>query len=110
MFQTTSKDHTYFHATRFSFTGSNHGLVVGFFSGRYDVPGQSAWTRDFMRDDRSWAPAGDFTPDASGFLAGTPIVVHMDYAGKIYYWSPVSGFGNDAEFSATLVYACDLTR
>ena len=110
VFQTTSKDRTYFHANRFSFTGSNHGLVVGFFSGRYDVPRQFAWSRDFMGGDRTWAPSGNYQPDASGFLAGTPIVIHMDYDGKIYYWSPGSMFGNDAEFSATLVYPCDLTR
>ena len=110
VFQTTSQDRTYFHANRFSFTASNHGLVVGFFGGKHDVPGQYAWTRDFMGGDRSWAPSGNYAPDASGFLAGTPIVIHMDHDGKIFYWSPASSFGDDCEFSATLIYPCDLTR
>ena len=110
VFNTTSQDRTYFHANRFSFTGSNHGLVVGFFGGRYDVPGQSAWSRNFMGDDKSWAPSGNYDTDASGFLSGTPIVIHMYHDGRNFYWSPGSSFGNDAEFSATLVYPCDLTR
>ena len=104
------KDRTYFRAVRFSRENQLYGLVVGFFGGRYDVPGQSAATRKFMDGNLSWAPGGEFTPDTSGFLSDTETTIHMDYDGKIYYWSGGSNFGNNAEFSATLVYPCELTR